>query len=83
MDIADEMTNRMVYSEMSEEDAAELPSWNEVTAGSRTRRYKSKPEKDLDVLGLRVIEPINYRLAAAVDYSNYRLLKKSSAMTTM
>lgn len=61
---------------MSKEPAPELPPRNVVTAGSKLRQYTLKPERELDVIGLKVVETINDRFVAAVDYRNYRLLKK-------
>lgn len=40
--------------------------------------YKSNPERDLDIPGLRVVELYKDLLAAAFNYPNYHLLKKSS-----
>lgn len=34
--------------------------------------------KDLDNPGLKIIKPVNDRLAAAADYQYYRLMKKMS-----
>lgn len=37
-----------------------------------------KPERELEVPGFMVIEPVNDRFTAAVDYRNYLLLKSPS-----
>lgn len=34
-------------------------------------------EKELDVPGIKVIEPVNDHFEAEIDYQNYRLLKKT------
>lgn len=60
---------------MSEEQAPDLPPWNEVVAGNKLKRHTAKPGK-MDIPGLMVIKPVNDHLAAAVDYRNYCLLKK-------
>lgn len=63
---------------MREGQARNLPPWNDVTVGKTSMPYKSKPERELDVPGFKVIVPVNERLAAAVEYRYYLLLKKSS-----
>lgn len=77
-DISAEMKNKMAYAETSKEQAFKLPPWNDVTVGNQSRPYKSKPGREPDVPGLRVVEPVNERFAAAFDYRNYRFFKKSS-----
>lgn len=47
-------------------------------AGKKPRRYESNPEREVDEPALSVVEPLNDRFAAAADYYDYRLLKKSS-----
>lgn len=47
-------------------------------AGSKSRGYNLKLERELDVTGLRAIEPVNHHLTTTVDYRNNRLLNKSS-----
>lgn len=58
--------------------ALKVPPSNEVMSDNKLRWYTPKPERDMDVAGLRVIEPINDHLAAAFDYRNYHLLKNPS-----
>lgn len=60
---------------MSEEKASDLPPWHEVMPGNKLRRYKTNPERELDVPDLRVIEPVNNRFAVAVEYQSDCLLK--------
>lgn len=45
---------------------------------AKLKRYATKPERRLDVSGLRIIETISDRFAAAVGYRNYRVFKKLS-----
>lgn len=66
------------HSETSEEQALALPPWNDMTVGNKSRRLKTKPERQLDVLVLMLAEPINDCFDAAVNQRNYRFLKKSS-----
>lgn len=53
---------------MSKEQAPNLSPWNNVTVGNSSRRYKSKPESELDLPGFRVVEPVNNLFAAAVEF---------------
>lgn len=69
-DISDEKTNRRTYSELSEEQAPNLPPWEKYDGLHQVGRYKLKPEKKLDVPELRVIEPVKDRFTTAVDYRN-------------
>lgn len=46
--------------------------------GSKSGRYTLKPAEELCIPILKVTEHVNDLFAAAVDYQNYRLLKKSS-----
>lgn len=39
-------------------------------AGFKLKRHALKPEKELSVKGLKVIEPVNDRFTAAADYRN-------------
>lgn len=57
----------------------ELPTRDQVTMADRkSETNKPKTTKELDVPGLKVIEPINDRFASAVDCRNYRIIKSSS-----
>lgn len=49
-----------------------------MTAGARSKRDRSTSERDLDIPGLRVVEPVINLSAAHMDYRNFRLHKKSS-----
>lgn len=62
---------------MREEQIPGLLPWNEVMSGTKLRLYKAKAESQPDVPDLKVAVPVNDRFRAAVDYPNYRLLKKS------
>lgn len=77
-DILEKRTDKKAYSEFSEEPVPELPPWNVVMAGSKSKRYTTKPERELNVYCLKVIEPVKDRFAAAVHNQNDRLLKRSS-----
>lgn len=77
--ISNERTNKRAFSEMSEEQVPDLPPWSDMTVGNKSMWYKTKPERELDVPVLRVIEPINLRLATAVDHQIYRFLENSSS----
>lgn len=61
-------TNKKAYSETLEEPVQKLSSWYEVMGDSKWRWNKPKTEKELDVPGLGVAEPVNDRFATAVDY---------------
>lgn len=37
---------------------------------NKSKRYKTNPEKELDVSVLKVVEPVKGRFAAAVNYVN-------------
>lgn len=76
--ICQERTNRKAYFQMSVQQALDLPPWNYGTIRSTAGQYKYKPEKDLDVPGVEVLEPVDNCFAAAVNCQDYRLLKKSS-----
>lgn len=58
--------------------ALKLSPWKEVRTGNKLRWCTQKPEKKLDVPGLKVIGPVNDRFVTAVENQNYGLLKKSS-----
>lgn len=62
---------------MLEEQASDLPPWNDVVSGIKSRRYTPKPESELALPGLKEIESINGRSATAVIYRKLRLLKMS------
>lgn len=47
-------------------------------AGCKLRGYNTNTERELDVSGLRIIEPFNDYYTATVDFWTYRLLNKSS-----
>lgn len=49
-----------------------------MVAGSKLKWYTPKAERELEISGLKIIELIIDRFAAAVDYRYYRLLKKLS-----
>lgn len=49
-----------------------------MTAGKKSRRYELEPERYLDIPGLRVIESVNDRFSATVDYCNFHLPKNFS-----
>lgn len=36
--------------------------------GNKLKWYRTRPETKLDILSLRLIEPVNYGFATAVDY---------------
>lgn len=46
-------------------------------AGFKLRQYNSTPERELDIPGLKLFEPVSDRFADAVRYRNYRLLNSS------
>lgn len=52
-----------------------LPPWNDVTVGSKLRRYKTRPARAAEVM---VIETVNDLFAAVVDYRDDGPLKTSS-----
>lgn len=47
-----------------------------MTFGNKSRQCKSNPERELDVPGLTVIEPVKVGFTAAVDFRHSCLLKK-------
>lgn len=53
---------------MSVERPPERTPWNEVMSGSMSRQCTPKSEKELDVSGRKVLELVNDRFSAAVDY---------------
>lgn len=67
---------KKAYTEILVEQAPDSLQSNDVPVGSKCRRDKSVPERQLDVPDLRVVDPIIYRFSAAVGYQKYRLLKK-------
>lgn len=62
---------------MSEKTTLDLPPWNGLTVSKIFRWYISRPEWELDVPGLRVLDSFNGRFSSGVNHRNYRLLKKS------
>lgn len=58
--------------------APEIPLWNEVMVGRESMWYTPNLKRELDIPCLKLIEPVNDRLATAVDYRNYCLLKNFS-----
>lgn len=78
IEISDKRTNKKTYSATSEKSTTELGSWNKIKrAGINSGKNTPKTAKELDVSGRRVIEPVNDRFTAVVDYWNYCLMKKS------
>lgn len=75
--ISDKRTNEKAYSEVSEEQALELPTLNELTADSTSKRYTLKTERELNVPGLMLIELNNDRFATAVKYRSLHVLNVS------
>lgn len=67
-----------MYYEISEQQLPDLLPWNGVTLGTKPMWYNTKPGLELDIPGLRVIEPVDDRFAATVDYEYYCLLSKLS-----
>lgn len=63
---------------MPEKEAANFLPWNEKRAVNKTRWYELKPERAIDIPGLREVEAVNNRFASAADYRSYYLLKKLS-----
>lgn len=66
-DVSDDRTNSKVYYEMSKEEAPDSSPYNDLTAGTKLRRYIPKPERNRDVQGLRVIESVNDGFVAVAD----------------
>lgn len=75
-DISDQRTNRQAYLKMSEEQAPDLRAWNYMTAGNKSRLYKTKEERKQGLHGVRVVEPVNDPFMTAVDNQNHRLHNK-------
>lgn len=76
--ISDKRTNKNPSFKISEAQAPYLSPWNDVTDDNKSRWYKTKPERELDVTCLWVIGPFNDRFTAALEYQTFCLLKKSS-----
>lgn len=64
----DESTDKKAYCNILEEQAPGLPPCNDVTAGSKLMRCEVRPDTELDLPGLKVVEPINGCFAVAVDF---------------
>lgn len=77
-DIADYRIIKKSCSELSEKQAPDLSPRIQVMVDHRLGRSEKAPETELDVLGLSVVTPVNYRVSAAVDYRNYRFVNKMS-----
>lgn len=63
-DISDEWTNKNAKAVISEEPSPEVPPWSAVVVCSKSSRYTTKTKRELDVLGLWVVEAINKRFVA-------------------
>lgn len=72
-------TDNKAYSEISELSVSYLPPWNEMIAGTKSKRYTPKPERELDIPCVNVIGHVNDRLTTAVDYRNSSLLINASS----
>lgn len=49
-----------------------------MKVGNKWKRYRRKPESELNLLGLKIIDPVIDSVAAAINYQINPLLTKSS-----
>lgn len=63
---------------MSEKPVPVLLPWREVVAGRTSRQNTPKTTEKLAAPRIKILKPVNDHFAVAVDYWNYRILKKSS-----
>lgn len=66
------------YSEVTEERAPELASWNKLMANTKSSLYSQTPETELDVLEVKLNKAYDYCFTATASYLNYCSPKKLS-----
>lgn len=69
-DISDTRKNKTACYKVSEELQPALQPLKGILAVERLRQHILKPERELDVTTLKVIEPANDHFAALVNYHN-------------
>lgn len=78
---SDKPRHKKAYYDVTEESSSKSSPSNKKIAGSSSRRYIPTPERNWNVVGLKVTKLVDEHFPTTFDIRNHSLLKKASRLT--